>query len=135
MNSKKLYVIIFLKYKVEQKREEELKLEFLAIIFALVFIILILCIIAVYQIKMAGMNVTDFWSFIKANDTLDKLYAFSERYEKLSPQQQIIFLTEAEKIFDAFDKVPDVLWEEEYNKYMQILDKYKNIKILRWEEQ
>ena len=40
-----------------------------------------------------------------------------------------------EKIFKAFEKVPDVLWEEEYNKYMQILDKYKNIKILRWEEQ
>ncbi len=134
MNKKNLYVIIFLKSKVEQKRDEELKLEFIAIIVFLVFIILILCVIAVYQIKMAGMNVTDFWSFIKANDTLDKLYAFSERYEKLSPQQQVLFLAEAEKVFDAFGKVPDALWEEEYNKYMKILNKYKDIKVLRWRE-
>ena len=82
---------------------------------------------------MAGMNVKDFWSFIKANETLDKLYAFSVRYDKLSPQQQILFLAEAEKIFDAFDKVPDALWEEEYGKYMEILNKYKDIKMVRWE--
>ena len=134
MNKKNLYVIIFLKSKVEQKRDEELKLEFIAIIVFLVFIILILCVIAVYQIKMAGMNVTDFCAFIKANDTLDKLYAFSERYEKLSPQQHVLFLAEAEKVFEAFGKVPDALWEEEYNKYMKILSKYKDIKVLRWRE-
>ena len=80
------------------------------------------------------MEVKDFVSFIKANDTLDKLYAFSLKYERLSPQQQILFLGEAEKIFSAFDKVPDQLWEEDYNKYMKVLDKYKNIKISRWEE-
>ena len=110
-------------------------MELIAIIIILITIILFLIALAIYQIKMAGMKVKDFWTFIKANETLDKLYAFSLKYEKLSPQQQIIFLTEAEKIFNAFEKVPDVLWEEEYNKYMQILDKYKNIKILRWEEQ
>ena len=88
---------------------------------------------AVYQIKKAGMSVVDFWSFIKANELLDKLYAFSKKYENLSPQQQILFLQESEKIFDAFGKVPDALWEEEYNKYMEILNKYRDIKILRWE--
>ena len=88
---------------------------------------------AVYQIKSAGMNVTDFWSFVKANEVLDKLYAFSVKYDKLTPQQQIIFLGEAEKIFSAFDKVPDQLWEEDYQKYMEVLNKYKDIKILRWE--
>ena len=75
----------------------------------------------------------DFWSFIKANELLEKLYAFSIKYDKLSPQQQVLFLAEAEKIFDAFDKVPDALWEEEYNKYMEILNKYKDIKLIRWE--
>lgn len=110
-------------------------LELIVIIAILLMIIVSLILFAIYQIRMAGMKVKDFWSFIKANETLDKLYAFSLKYEKLSPQQQIIFLTEAEKIFNAFDKVPDVLWEEEYNKYMQILDKYKNIKIVRWEQQ
>jgi uncharacterized membrane protein required for colicin V production len=108
-------------------------MEFLAVIFILLTVILFLTVLAVAQIKMAGMNVTDFWSFIKANETLDKLYAFSIKYDKLSPQQQIIFLQEADKIFSAFDKVPDALWEEEYQKYMKILDKYKDIKMLRWE--
>jgi hypothetical protein len=98
-------------------------------------VILFLTILAIYQIKMAGMNVKDFWSFIKANETLDKLYSFSVRYDKLSPQQQILFLAEAEKIFEAFDKVPDALWEEEYTKYMEVLNKYKDIKMVRWESQ
>jgi biopolymer transport protein ExbB/TolQ len=109
-------------------------LEILAILLILGTIILLLLVIAVYQIKMAGMHVKDFWTFIKANDTLDKLYAFIEKYERLSPQQQVLFLSEAEKVFDAFDKVPNALWEEEYNKYMKILNKYKDIKILRWKE-
>lgn len=108
-------------------------MEILAIILALSTITMILTIMAVYQIKRAGMTVTDFWSFIKANELLDKLYAFSEKYDRLSPQQQVLFLQESEKIFDAFGKVPDALWEEEYNKYMEILNKYRDIKVLRWE--
>ena len=108
-------------------------MEFLAVIFVLFTVILFLTLLAVAQIKMAGMNVTDPWPFIKANETLDKLYAFSIKYEKLTPQQQIIFMQEADKIFEAFDKVPDALWEEEYQKYMKVLDKYKDIKMLRWE--
>lgn len=109
-------------------------MEFLAILLILGILILLLLVIAIYQIKSAGMNVKDFWTFIKANDTLDKLYAFSRKYKQLSPQQQIIFLHEAETIFDAFDKVPNALWEDEYNKYMEILGKYKDIKVLRWKE-
>lgn len=108
-------------------------MEFLCIVFILILVILFLTVLAVAQIKMAGMNVTDFWSFIKANDTLDKLYTFSVKYDNLTPQQQIIFLKEAEKVFSAFDKVPDALWEEDYQKYSEILNKYKDIKLLRWE--
>ena len=102
------------------------------IIFILVTVIIFLGILAVAQIKMAGIDVKDFWSFIKANELLDKLYKFSIKYDSLSPQQQIIFLEEAEKIFDAFDKVPDMLWEEEYQQYMEVLNKYKEIKMVRW---
>ena len=87
---------------------------------------------SVFQIKMAGMRVKDFWDFVEANQMLDKLYAFSRKYQNLSTQEQIIFLAEAEKIFSAFEKVPDDLWEEEYQKYMEVLDKYKDIKMLRW---
>lgn len=102
------------------------------IIYALVFIIVALVGYAVMQIKLFGLNVKDFWSFIEANQILDKLYRFSKKYEKLSTQEQIIYLTEAEKIFTAFDKVPTSLWEEEYQKYSEVLDKYKDIKVERW---
>ena len=50
----------------------------------------------------------------------------------MSSQEQVIYLSEAEKIFTAFDKVPEELWEEEYEKYKQVLKKYKDIKMLRW---
>lgn len=107
---------------------------FFGIIYILVIVIFMLIIFAYAQIKVAGMNVKDFYSFIEANQTLDKLYRFSKKYEKLSSQDQLIFLTEAEKVFNAFEKVPDLLWEEEYQKYMDVLDKYKDIKMIRWQQ-
>ncbi len=108
---------------------------FVAIIFLLIMMIILLTLLAIAQIKMAGIEVKDFWTFMKANETLNKLYEFSLKYERLSPQQQVLFLQEADTIFDAFAKVPDMLWEEEYPKYMEILNKYKDIKIKRWESQ
>ena len=107
---------------------------FLVIVFMLLLIIVMLIALAVFQIKMAGMNVKDFWSFIKANETLDKLYAFSKKYEKLTTNEQLVFLREAERVFDAFDKVPNGLWEEDYQKYMEVLSKYKDIRLVRWEK-
>lgn len=105
----------------------------LTIIFMLLVMIVFLVAFAIMQIKSAGMNVKDFWSFVKANEVLDKLYAFSKKYEKLSTNEQLIFLKEAERVFEAFDKVPNMLWEEDYQKYMQVLSTYKDIKIVRWE--
>ena len=104
----------------------------LMLVYILILTIFFLIVFSVFQIKSAGMKVKDFWSFIKANETLDKLYRFAKKYEKLSPQEQVIFLSEAEKVFSAFEKVPDMLWEEEYNKYMEVLNKYKDIRLLRW---
>lgn len=106
---------------------------FLVIIFMLLMIVFMLIGLAVAQIKMAGMKVKDFWSFVKANETLNKLYAFSKKYEKLTTNEQLVFLREAERVFEAFDKVPNVLWEEDYQKYMEVLSTYKDIKIVRWE--
>ena len=68
------------------------------LIYILIFIIVALIGYAVVQIKAFGMNVKDFWSFIEANQTLDRLYAFSKKYEK----------------------------------YNTVLEKYKDIKMLRW---
>ena len=102
------------------------------IVYILIFVIIALVGYAIVQIKLFGLNVKDFWTFIEANQTLDKLYIFAKKYEKLSTQEQIIYLAEAEKIFTAFDKIPSSLWEEEYEKYSEVLDKYKDIKVQRW---
>lgn len=106
----------------------------LYIIYILVLIIFALVGYAILQIKLFGITVKDFWSFIEANQTLDRLYEYSKKYEKLSSQQQILYLKEAETIFEAFDKMPNELWEEEYEKYNTILEKYKEIKMMRWTE-
>ena len=107
-------------------------MDLLVIAYILLILAFGLVAFSIFQIKLAGINVKDFWQFVEANQMLDKLYAFSKRYQNLSTQEQIIFLTEAEKVFDAFDKMPSDLWEEEYSKYMAVLDKYRDIKILRW---
>ncbi len=103
-------------------------------IYVLIFIIFSLILFAIAQIKIAGIKVKDFWGFIEANQILDKLYRFARKYERLTPQEQLIFLSEAERVFNAFDKVPNMLWEEEYQKYMDVLEKYKNIKVIRWSQ-
>ena len=104
----------------------------LIIFYILIFVIFFLIAISVAQIKLAGMKVKDFWSFIEANQILDKLYVFAKKYQKLDVKEQLIFLKEAERVFEAFDKVPNALWEEDYQKYMEVLNTYKDIKMLRW---
>ena len=107
-------------------------MELLMIIYILVFVIFALVAYAIMQIRFLGIKVKDFWDFIEANQMLDKLYRFAKQYQSMSSQEQVIYLSEAEKIFTAFDKVPEELWEEEYEKYKQVLKKYKDIKMLRW---
>ena len=107
-------------------------MEIIATILVLLFIIFSLVVFAVIQLQMAGIEVKDFWAFINANQELDKLYAFSKKYEKMSPQEQIIFLQAAEKMSDAFEKIPSMMWEEEYQKYRDVMDIYKDIKMNRW---
>ena len=106
----------------------------LFIIYMLILVIFGLVVFAVMQIKMAGLTVKDFWTFIEANQELDKLDKIAKKYEKMSTTQQIVFLKEAEKIFNAFDKVRASIWEEETNKYQNVLDAYKDIKVMRWIE-
>lgn len=104
----------------------------LVVIYVLVLIIFALAAYAVMQIKLAGIEVKDFWSFIEANQILDKLYEFSKKYKTLTPQQQVVYLMEAEKVFTAFDKIPNIIWEDEFKKYDEVLKKYKEIKVERW---
>ena len=107
---------------------------FIAIIYILLLVIVASVGYTVVQIKLYGMNVKDFWTFVKSIQDLDVLYKFSKRYENMSPQEQIIFLSEAEKMFKAFDKVPPQIWEDEYEKYSRILEVYKSIRMRRWVE-
>ena len=104
----------------------------LTIIYILLIIITALVGYTVVQIKLYGMNVKDFWTFIKAIQDLEILYKFSKKYEKMSTQEQVIFLSEAEKMFNAFEKVPTQIWEDEYDKYSHILEVYRSIRMLRW---
>lgn len=110
-------------------------MEFVTIIYLLLFVIFALVAMAVMQIRMAGIKIKDFWGFIQANQMLDKLYKFSRRCKVMSPQEQIIFLSEAEKVFDAYDKIPSIVWEEEYRKYSDVLEAYKSIRVTRWSEE
>ena len=100
----------------------------------LIFIIITLITVAIMQINMAGIEVKDFWSFIKANEELDKLYLFTKKYNKMSPQEKIIFLQETEKMSDAFEKIPSIIWEDEYSKYRDVMDTYRDIKVDRWKD-
>ncbi len=104
----------------------------LLLVYILIFLIVALILFAITQIKLLGIKVKDFWDFIEANQMLDKLYRFAKQYQSMSPQEQVIYLAEAEKIFTAFDKVPEELWDEEYEKYKQVLKKYNDIKMFRW---
>ena len=108
--------------------------EALAVIFILVIFVVILIAMAIAQIRMAVIKVKDFFSFIDANQKLDSLVRFAQRYDKMSPQEQIIYLTEAEKMFNSFDKIPSTVWEDERDKYSKVLDTYKNIRVMRWNE-
>ena len=110
-------------------------MEFMVVIYLLIFVIFALVAIAVMQIRMAGIKIKDFWGFIQANEILDRLYKFSKKCKIMSPQEQIIFLSEAEKVFDAYDKIPSIIWEDEYRKYSEVLDAYKNIRVMRWSEE
>ena len=109
-------------------------MEAIVVIGILIFIIITLLMVAIMYLNMAGIEVKDFWSFIKANEDLDKLYLFSKKYNKMSPQEKIIFLQETEKMSNAFEKIPSIIWEDEYSKYRDVMDTYRDIKVDRWKD-
>lgn len=52
----------------------------------------------------------------------------------MSPQEKIIFLQETEKMSNAFEKIPSIIWEDEYSKYRDVMDTYRDIKVDRWKD-
>lgn len=107
-------------------------MKLLAIIFILLILIVVLIVVAVAQLRAAGIKVTDFYSFVKANESLDQLYIFAQKYNKMTPQEQLIYLIEAERMLAAFDKVPEVMWADEQGKYNEVVSTYQKIRLDRW---
>ena len=85
----------------------------------LMIIISALVVFALYQVKLAGMDVQSFYEFILAN-------------ARTSLKDQMLFLDEAKAVFDAYEKVPTGLWEEDYNKYIRVLERYQKIRNNSW---
>ncbi len=104
----------------------------LYLIYVLILIIFALIGYAIMQLRLLGIKVKDFWNFIEANQILDRLYEYSKKYNNLTQPEQILYLKQAEAIFEAFDKMPHEIWDEEYDKYLTILERYKEIKMMRW---
>ena len=73
-------------------------------IYMLILIIIGLVVFAVMQIKLAGIKVKDFMSFIQANQLLDSLYRISRKCDNLNTQEQLVFLMEAEKYLKHLTK-------------------------------
>ncbi len=110
-------------------------MKLLAIIFILIILIIVLIIMAIAQLRSAGIKVTDFYSFVKANESLDQLYIFAQKYNKMTPQEQLIYLIEAERMLAAFDKVPEVMWADEQGKYNEVVSTYQKIRLDRWNQE
>ena len=107
----------------------------MVIIYVLYFIIFIVATVVGYiclRIKASGMHVRDFLEFILAINDLDYLYIYSKSNTKMNETEQINFLREAEKVFSKFEKIPSMIWEDEYEKYSQVLETYRSIRMSRW---
>ena len=105
----------------------------MVIIYILYIVLLVFAIVAAYvclRIKASGMNVKDFFEFIFAINDLDALYIYSKKKSHMSDVEQKAFLKEAEKLFDKFEKIPSMIWEDEYEKYSQVLETYKTLIIV-----
>lgn len=101
-----------------------------------IMLFIILGFLIYFKLKVAsiGLTMSEFLDFVKANDILENLDEKSKKYEKFNYNEKINFLMESEKVFDIFDKVPNVLWEDLYPKYINVLNTYRDIKMLRWAE-
>lgn len=104
----------------------------LYLIYVLILIIFALIGYAIMQLRLLGIKIKDFWNFVEANQILDKLYEYSKKYNNLTQSEQILYIKQAEAIFEAFDKMPHEIWDDEYDKYLTILERYKEIKMMRW---
>lgn len=104
------------------------------ILYLVIFVVSSVFAMICLKIKASGMNIRDFFDFILAINDLDNLYLYSKNKSNMTKSEQNIFLKEAEKLFSKFEKVPSIIWEDEYEKYEKVLETYKDIRLLKWSE-
>ncbi len=102
------------------------------IIYTVLFVVIAILGMLCIKLNSIGINVKDFFEFILAINDLDDLYDYLKKNKNMTKNEQTAFLQQAEKMFCAFEKIPSIIWEEEYEKYSEVLEKYKDIKVLRW---
>lgn len=104
------------------------------ILYLVIFVVISVFAMICLKIKASGMNIRDFFEFVLAINDLDNLYLYSKNKSNMTKSEQNIFLKEAEKLFSKFEKVPSIIWEDEYEKYEKVLETYKDIRLLKWSE-
>lgn len=104
------------------------------ILYLVIFVVISVFAMICLKIKASGMNIRDFFEFVLAINDLDNLYLYSKNKSNMTKSEQNIFLIEAEKLFSKFEKVPSIIWEDEYEKYEKVLETYKDIRLLKWSE-
>ncbi len=104
------------------------------ILYLVIFVVINVFAMICLKIKASGMNIRDFFEFVLAINDLDNLYLYSKNKSNMTKSEQNIFLIEAEKLFSKFEKVPSIIWEDEYEKYEKVLETYKDIRLLKWSE-
>ena len=104
------------------------------ILYLVIFLVISVFAMICLKIKASGMNIRDFFEFVLAINDLDNLYLYSKNKGNMTKSEQNIFLIEAEKLFSKFEKVPSIIWEDEYEKYEKVLETYKDIRLLKWSE-
>ena len=81
----------------------------LYILYLVLFVVTAIFGIVCVKIKLAGMNVKDFFDFILAINDLDSLYVYSKSNRKMTKNEQTMFLKEAETVFSILEKIPSML--------------------------
>ena len=66
-------------------------MEAIVVIGILIFIIITLIMFAIMQINMAGIEVKDFWSFIKANEELDTISILKKVQQNVATRKNNFF--------------------------------------------
>ena len=111
----------------------------MSVILGVIYIVLFIgTAIAVFYtgiIYTSGLTWKDVFEYIDASSKLYELEIKAKKSDKMSWNQQLLFMQDAEKMFKAYDKMPDVIKSNEYAEYKDIVDAYQRIRCLRWQEQ